>query len=171
MKRRACLVFAFAAGLAGGARSDTQGLRNWFDDPFFQVADSLPGCPVPAGPLITEAEMKAESHSRAERGTTCWLSGACSEPNAYLYDARIAQHIREELGVQGRASLWITVKRRFVWLEGCVTDGAQAAQLESRLKAVPQVERVFVDVMTGVDGKPPYRTLRKPDHKDKKNGP
>lgn len=158
MARHARCICALALLVAGAAHADSQALRNWFDDPFFQIADRMPGCPVPLGPLLTESEMKAESHSRAERGTTCWLSGACSEPNAYLYDAGIARHIREQVTVQGAASLWITVKRRFVWLEGCVMGQEQAAELERRLKDVPQVERVLIDVMTGAEGRPPYRT-------------
>jgi len=158
MTGHARLICVLVLLVAGAAHADRHALRSWFDDPFFQIADSMPGCPLPLGPLLTESEMKAESHSRAERGTTCWLTGACSEPNAYLYDAGIARHIREQVTVPGPASLWITVKRRFVWLEGCVSGREQAAELEKRLKDVPQVERVLVDVMTGVEGRPPYRT-------------
>jgi hypothetical protein len=157
MTRHARSFLALALLVAGAALADGGVLRNWFDDPFFQLADSLPGCPVPLGPLVTESEMKAESHARAERGTSCWLSGACSEPNAYMYDARIARYIREHVTVQGAASVWITVQRRFVLIEGCVERGEQASELASRLKDVPDVERVLVDVMTDVQGTPPYR--------------
>lgn len=150
------LLALLLTGTAHAADDST--LRNWFDDPFFQVSDGVPGCPQPLGPLLTETEMKEESHSRAERGTTCWLTGACSQPNAYLYDKGIAQGIRNSLRVSD-ASLWMTVKRRFVWVEGCVARANQAAELEEWLKAVPEVERVFVNVMTGTEGKPPYRTL------------
>ncbi|WP_420476158.1 transporter [Noviherbaspirillum sp. ST9] len=151
------LLFALALTASGAAYADNTALRNWFDDPFFQIADTMPGCPVPLGPLLTDTEMKAESHARAERGTSCWLSGACVEPNAYRYDAEIARYIRKHVTVHGAASLWITVKRRFVWIEGCVERREQASDMESRLKDVPDVERVFADVMTGVEGSPPYR--------------
>lgn len=157
MARHARLAFALAWLVAGTSHADGATLRNWFDDPFFQIADGMPECPRPLGPLLTESEMKTESHARAERGTSCWLSGACSEPNAYLYDAGIARHIREHVAVEGSASLWITVKRRFVWIEGCVERREQATELESRLKDVPHVERVLVNVMTGVKDRPPYR--------------
>jgi len=151
----ACLI---ACLQAGAAYAGEPMLRNWFNDPFFQIADGLPGCPAPLGPLLSETEMKSESHARAERGTSCWLAGSCSEPNAYRYDAGIARDIRDRVSVPGDASLWITVKRRFVWLEGCIADARQAEAVERELKSVPQVERVLVDVMTGTQGSPPYRT-------------
>lgn len=136
-------------------------LKNWFGDPFFQIAGDVPACPVPLGPLLTEAEMKGEAHSRAERGTSCWMAGQCRQPNAYLYDAAIAQAIRgrmmsEEL--RG-SSVWITVKRRFVWAEGCVAGAAQAAHIEAVLREVPDVERVFINLMPATAGRPPYPAL------------
>lgn len=137
-------------------------LKNWFGDPFFHIGNGFPRCPVPRGPLLSEAEMRAESHSRIERGTSCWMAGECAQPNAYLYDAGIADAIRERMGQDPAlrdASVWITVKRRFVWAEGCVTQAGQAARIEDLLKQVPEVERVFVDVMTGSDEKPPYPVL------------
>jgi hypothetical protein len=153
-------LISLALLLAGAACADDgSGLKNWFGDPFFRLVEGVPNCPTPLGPLQTESEMKSESHSRAERGTTCWMSGACSQPNAYLYDPEIAKLVREKLRVEGDASLWVTVKRRFVWVEGCVTRAGQAAELENQVKALPDVERVFVNVMTGAAGKPPYRTL------------
>ena len=159
MPRAVNLALVFFLSLAGTVHAENQPLRDWFNDPFFQIADGMPGCPVPRGPLLTESEMKAESHSRAERGTTCWLTGACAEPNAYRYDTKIADHIRERVKVSGPGSLWITVKRRIVWVEGCVARQEQSRELEGWLKDVPDVERVLVDVMTGVEGRPPYRTL------------
>ncbi|HYD60745.1 MAG TPA: hypothetical protein VEC35_10345 [Noviherbaspirillum sp.] len=139
--------------------ADDASLKNWFDDPFFQVSDGIAGCPRPLGPLLTESEMKSESHSRAERGTSCWMSGACSQPNAYMYDQEIARGVRERLRAGADTSLWITVKRRFVWVEGCVAHPAQTADLESQVKSLPNVEHVLVNVMTGTRDKPPYRTL------------
>jgi hypothetical protein len=154
------VVFALS-GAAVCAQGDAP-LKNWFNDPFFPLTQDIGQCPVPRGALMTEAEMKAESHSRIERGTTCWMSGRCKEPNAYLYDAGIGKAIRERFAgdpaLRG-TSLWITVKRRFVWVEGCVPDAARAPQLEAMFSAVPEVERVLVNVMQGVDGKPPYARL------------
>jgi len=161
--RAQCVTAGLAAAclLAGGnlqAGEDTA-LKNWFGDPFFQVADTLPRCPQPLGPLLTESGMKSEAHSRAERGTTCWMAGDCRLPNAYHYDAAIAEAIRERMPAVHDANLWITVKRRFVWLEGCMADTSKVAELERLLKAVPDVEHVFVNVMKGSEGRPPYPAL------------
>lgn len=164
---RKILVLMLAGSICGlgAAAADNAALRNWFGDPFFQVSKDLPHCPVPLGPLLTEAEMKGESHSRVERGTSCWLAGECKQPNAYLYDAAIADAIRQRLAddpdFKG-ASLWITVKRRFVWAEGCIVNPEQARAIETLLKSVPDVERVIVNLMPGVSGKPPYRVLPAP---------
>ena len=138
-------------------------LKNWFNDPFIQVRNNIPQCPLPLGPLQTEQEMKEESHSRVERGTSCWLAGKCAEPNAYRYDAPIAKavedHFRSSDAFQ-QSSLWITVKRRFVWVEGCVDPAISAAALEAAVKSIPDVERVLVNIMPGTAGKPPYLVAR-----------
>ncbi|HTD04834.1 BON domain-containing protein [Undibacterium sp.] len=144
-------VFAWCAG--------PPVLKNWFNDPFIQLSRALPACPVPLGPMMAEADIKQEEHSRVERGTTCWLSGKCEKPNAYMYDQDIAGAVRQSFGdgaAFGDSSLWITVKRKFVWVEGCMADPSQSAALEKMLRAAPHVEAVFIDVMRGVEGKPPY---------------
>lgn len=166
MNRSASVLFTVFGLLGAGARAqDNAPLKNWFNDPFFPLVQQMEQCPVPRGPLMTEAEMKAESHSRIERGTTCWMTGRCKEPNAYLYDAGIGEAIRERFAGDSALrgmSLWITVKRRFVWVEGCVPDASRAAELETMFRAVPDVERVLVNVMQGTDGKPPYARLDSP---------
>jgi hypothetical protein len=154
--------------LAGAAGADEPAvLKNWFDDPFFQVRDGIMNCPQPLGPLLTEAEMKSEAHSRIERGTSCWMSGQCKEPNTYRYDAGIGKAIearfRSEPGFRD-ASLWITVKRKFVWVEGCVGRKEEAQELERLVLSVPDVERAIVNVRTAVDGEPPY-PVRPPEPK------
>lgn len=160
-RKTAFAALALAAACAQGADGST--LKNWFNDPFFQVSTGIPDCPLPLGPLLTEAEMKAESHSRAERGTSCWMAGECKQPNAYLYDAGIAQTIRQRFqstAAFDKDSLWIMVSRRFVWAEGCVADSREAAEIEALLRAVPDVERVLVNVTTPAMQRPAYRTLR-----------
>ena len=86
------------------AQSPTE-RRNWFDDPFFQVTTRVPGCPVPAGPFLTEAEERVQSHGRAERGTTCWLAGKCEQPNSYAYDKDIAQAVQQAFHTRERATI------------------------------------------------------------------
>jgi hypothetical protein len=156
----ACVALLWSAGAM--AQADGAQLKNWFDDPFFKLSDALPGCPVPRGPLMTAAEMKSESHSRIERGTSCYMAGSCKQPNAYLYDAGIAQDIQRALAGHAalrNTSLWITVKRRFVWLEGCAADMDQVRMLAAALRGRADVEMVLVNVMQGTTGKTPYPIL------------
>jgi hypothetical protein len=137
-------------------------LGNWFNDPFIQVRSALADCPTPLGPLSRRSTIASEEHSRVERGTSCWLAGQCEKPNAYFYDAAIAQDLAARLqgtGLFARTSLWITVKRRFVWIEGCAADPASAATLEEWAKSTPQVQLVFVNVRVDPAAKPPYVTL------------
>jgi hypothetical protein len=122
-----------ACSVCATAEADSIIRKNWFSDPFFQVRAGVARCPVPRGPLLTEAEMKSESHSRVERGTSCWMAGKCARPNAYLYDAALAKtvHARFDHSEAFKdASLWITIKRKFVWVEGCVAAGADRTGLK-----------------------------------------
>lgn len=144
--------------LAGAA--DEQ-LLNRFDDPFDAISADLPGCPEPLGPRVTAAQARVQAHHRAERGTTCWLQGACSEPNAYRYDAGIATALRA--GLAGApalhpSSLWATVQGRVVYLEGCVARADQAAALEAWARGLPNVQQAVALVRVG-QGPVPYRRL------------
>ena len=49
MPRAVNLAFVLFLILAGPARPENQSLRNWFNDPFFQIADGMPDCPVMNG--------------------------------------------------------------------------------------------------------------------------
>jgi hypothetical protein len=127
-------------------------LKNHYNDPFIQVTNGVAKCPQPRGPLMTLAEANAEAHPRIERGTTCFMSGKCKEPNAYRYDARIGE--ASKLAVENtvkktpslaKTSVWITVQRRFVFAHGCVSAKAQVRQFETLLKSVPDVEYVSAD--------------------------
>jgi len=142
--------------------------RNWFDDPFFQVSAQVPNCPVPAGPFITDAERRVQSHGRAERGTTCWLVGKCERPNSYAYDQDIAQAVQaafKDRNPAPRSSLWVTVQRRIVYVEGCVADTRDpqlVPKIEAMLLAVPDVERAIANVHVKGRGRPHYRLLDAP---------
>ena len=147
--------------IASSATSDST-LRNWFDDPFFQVRSSIPGCPEPLGPRTTGDEMKTQTHNRSERGTRCWLEGRCRLPNSFLYDPEIASAVGNRFSkpaVLADATLWVTVQRRIVWIEGCVGRSHRSGQIEKLLKDVPDVELVIVNVSKDRRQKPPYRTL------------
>jgi hypothetical protein len=136
--------------------------KNYFDDPFVQVTSGFPACPVPEGPLITESEMRTQAHSRTERGTRCYLSGACRLPNSYRYDkeivARVRQHILHD-GRFGATSVWVLGQRRWVSLKGCVRTRAQAAELARLVREVDEVEAVIDELMVGTAGTPKYRTV------------
>lgn len=136
-------------------------LENWFEDPFFMISSDLAACPVPLGPYITEAQRNAQSHGRAERGTSCYEAGLCSRPNSYLYDRDIAQALRHRLagasGLPG-STLWVTVQRRFITVEGCISASGSIPEIESFMRELPDVERVIVNVRVGSGTTAPYRT-------------
>lgn len=166
------LAVASAACFVGGKASaqtassaDANAVKNWYNDPFFALSGDMPACRTPLGPLMTKAEADDDAHYRVERGTTCWLAHKCTKPNSYLYDADIAAAIRQQL--QGDAmladtSVWITVQRRFVYAEGCVSAGFDSAALERRLAAIADVEQVFVRVTPDPRGALPYKTRAQP---------
>lgn len=133
--------------------------RNWFNDPFFTVSSSIAACQLPRGPLMTKEEMDHDSHARVERGTRCYQQGECSRPNSYLYDPDIARNVLAAL--QGSrllrgTSLWVTVQRRWIFIQGCVDSMSKKRRLESLAAAIPDVEHVFVDVTTDPRKPPPY---------------
>lgn len=134
-------------------------LKKWYHDPYFTVRQALPNCPRPLGPYTSEAEMKQQAHWRAERGTSCWLAGRCQKANAYLYDADIAADLQRRFAAShayAQASLWLTVQRRFVYVEGCMRDRRVLRGLEAFVRRTPDVELVNINVMQGSQGKPPY---------------
>ncbi|WP_225547471.1 BON domain-containing protein [Chromobacterium violaceum] len=152
-----CLMLACAAALAAPP------LKNWFNDPFIQVRGRIAACPVPLGPFSTEAEMKQQAHSRIERGTSCWLAKQCAKPNAYMYDADIAADLRRRFAKSRRfanTSLWLTVQRRFVYVEGCVRSRNDASGIEAFIKRTPDVQLVIANIIVGA-GKPNYAVMPK----------
>jgi BON domain len=150
---------------AASAADDIPGeRRNWFDDPFIQVTASMPTCPVPDAPLLTEEQMRREAHYRAERGTSCFQAGRCRLPNAYLYDKEIAPRVVKAIHADGRfadTSVWIEGQRRWVWLKGCVARGEQKPALEQLVRAIDDVEAVIDQLQIGTSASPPpYRTAQ-----------
>lgn len=163
MRAPRLLVALFALAAAGAS---AQTLRNWFDDPFFQLGAGVAGCPEPAGPRVTEAESLGQSHRRAEKGTTCWLAKEqdCDQASAFAYDRAIAARIRELAAADprlARDSLWVTVQGRVVYAEGCVVDASEGPRLEAWLRSIPHVQQAMAIVTVEASGKPPYRLFSK----------
>ena len=118
---------------------------NYYDDPFVQVTSSIAACPVPTGPLVSADEAKAASHWRVERGTSCFQTGRCRLPNAYLYDKeivpRVAQFLKQS-DLFDHTSIWIYGQRRWVFVMGCVSSEEQGMALEQAVRQVDDVEAV-----------------------------
>ena len=154
---------ALAHAQAGASAPAPAERRNWFDDPFVQATHGLPGCPIPDPPLLTEPQMQHETHWRAERGTSCYRSGRCRLPNAYLYDKEIAPRVVKAIDAAGtydNTSVWVEGQRRWVWLKGCVSTPEQAAELERMVRLIDDVEAVIPQLIVGTTmppGKPVYR--------------
>ena len=156
MKRMlACLALVVGGG-AIGAEAE----RNFFGDPFVQATLAIPACPVPAGPLSTERERRAEAHWRVERGTSCFRAGRCRLANSYLYDAELVPRVARFIQRSGRfddTSVWVEGQRRWIWLKGCVRDAKQAAELERAVRGVDDVEAVIPSLTVGTTTRAPYR--------------
>jgi len=138
------LALACSAVALMGA-GDAEPAGNVFNDPFEPVTAGVAACPTPEGPRYTAAQARAESHGRAERGTSCFLSGRCRLSNAYLYDQEIAPRVQRFLTQDGRyarSSLWIVVQRRWVFLMGCVASEDMGRAAERDILSVDDVERV-----------------------------
>ena len=139
--------------LPAAANAQVQGMEtpaNHFNDPFVQVTGGLPDCPVPAGPALTLAEARAQSHWRSERGTSCYQSGRCRLPNSYLYDQEIIPRVRKAILSDGRfaqTSVWAEGQRRWVWLKGCVGSAEQSSALEQLVRGIDDVEAVVNELV------------------------
>lgn len=140
-------------------------------DPFFQISKAISACPTPLGPLETEKEWLGDSHYRIERGNSCWIEGRCRLSNAYLYDAEIAEAVQRRLANinyathwREQSTLWLTLQRRFIYVEGCVAPGFDKHTFLAELAKTADVERVIDNTI--VDPRAaqlPYRTLANPD--------
>jgi osmotically-inducible protein OsmY len=153
---RAALLVALLAGSAAA-----QERRNWFDDPFLPATKGLPGCAEPAPPGMTEAEMRAEAHVRAQHGTSCYRVGRCRLPNSYLYDKELIPRVAQSLQSDGRfddTSVWVLGERRLVTLMGCVRTAEQAEQMEKTVQLVDDVMGVINLLSVGAAAAPRYRT-------------
>lgn len=159
------MLTAVVPARADGARA------NHGNDPFFQISHAVPACPAPLGPLETEQEWLGESHYRIERGNSCWWEGRCRLPNGYLYDKEIEEAVKRRLTNiepathwREQTTLWLTLQRRFIYVEGCVAPGFDRHAFLSELAKTADVERVLDTTTTDpASGALPYRTQADPD--------
>jgi hypothetical protein len=159
-----CIASAFVASLLFSASCRVfaqadEPRTNAFDDPFEQATQAIRPCPPAEPPLVTAAEVRAQSHMRAEKGTTCHYYGRCRLPNAYLYDKEIVPRVVRFIQLDGRfadSTIWVLGQRRVVYLKGCLASAEQERVLVNEVRLIDDVEAVIDELMVGGDGKPPY---------------
>ena len=159
MSARAVLVACALAVSSAPQAQPAEPRSNVFDDPFVQATHAIAACPPAEPPLVTAAEARAQSHMRAEKGTTCHYHGRCRLPNAYLYDKEIVPRVVRFIQLDDRfanSTIWVLGQRRWVYLKGCVASAEQATALEHEVRLIDDVEAVIDELMVGGDGKPPY---------------
>jgi hypothetical protein len=140
-------------------------------DPFLQISKAINECPTPLGPFETEKEWLDDSHYRIERGNSCWIEGRCRLPNAYLYDAEIAEAVQRRLANlnyathwREQSTLWLTLQRRFIYVEGCIAPGFDKRTFLAELAKTADVERVIDNTIIDPHAAQlPYRTQANPD--------
>lgn len=160
---RLTAVVALAACACAGAAERL--LVNPFHDPFEQVTDGSPGCPVPEPPTYTEHDMHLAEHHRVEQGNSCFLAGLCRYSSSFDYDAGIARALAARLRAAPElrgSSVWILVQGRFVQLQGCVRDPAQARAAEAIARATPDVQAVLPELRVGASARLPYAAVGAP---------
>ena len=148
--KKSCVCIAACVAALAIAQPAPEQPANHFNDPFVQVTSGIEACPPQTGPLITLADRRAQEHGRVERGTSCYRSGRCRLPNAYLYDAEIIPRVRQAILYDGRftgTSVWAEGQRRWVWLKGCVRSRDEAAALEQLVRNIDDVEAVINELV------------------------
>jgi hypothetical protein len=135
---------------------DAQAPQTYLLDPFAQATSGYDGCPAPKPPLLDEREMRAQAHSRAERGTSCCLAGTCECGGAYKHDAEINERVVEAIRADKRfrdTAVWVTTTRQFVTLQGCVRNPALKKALERVAKRQVGVALVWNETAAGRPGR------------------
>ncbi|MBL8288311.1 MAG: BON domain-containing protein [Rubrivivax sp.] len=162
MRRLASALLLSTLAVAGRICPAAEALENWFNDPFVPLSHAVAGCPEPKGPRMSAADRLSQSHHRAERGTTCWLRGECERPNAYEYDASIAEQLaaawKRHPELQ-QSSIWLTVQGRIVFLDGCASRPGFAQDAERLARSVPRVALAVARVAASTAGRLPYPPL------------
>jgi hypothetical protein len=158
--RSARVLFAFLALLATPWALAQPMPHNAFGDPFESVTQAIAACPVPLGPHYTPEQVREQAHYRSHQGTSCYRSGRCRLPNAYLYDQDIIPRVVQYIQLDGRfndTSVWVIGERRLVTLLGCVQTAQQREALEQAVRLVDDVVNV-INWLSIPGDKPRYPT-------------
>jgi hypothetical protein len=142
------LIAVLAASAAVSRADDAR--ENRGHDPFLHVSGAIAGCAAPPGPAETDQEWLDEAHYRIERGNSCWIAGRCRLSNSYDYDREIAESVTRRLNSlnasmqwREKTSLWLTIQRRFIYLDGCVARDFDKTGFVSALGETADVEKVI----------------------------
>ena len=142
------LLALLAASPVPVRADDTRANRG--NDPFLHVSSAVEDCAAPRGPFETEQEWLDEAHYRIERGNSCWIAGRCRLSNSYDYDREIAESVTRRLNSlnasmqwREKTSLWLTIQRRFIYLDGCVARDFDKTGFVSALGETADVEKVI----------------------------
>lgn len=150
---------------AASAASTPRPAGNLFNEPFMQLSKGIPGCVAPRGPWLTEEQLVADSHWRANSGVSCYVAGKCRLMNSYMYDKDIGERVKTTFERDGRfddASIWVHVQRRMVTVMGCVKSAEQAALLKDTMAAIDDVTTVIDQTSVGVTRSPKYTPASAP---------
>jgi hypothetical protein len=135
---------------------DAQAPESYQLDPFAAASSGYDACPAVTPPVLDEQQMRAQAHSRAERGTSCCLAGTCECGGPYKHDTEINDRVVAAIGADRRfrdTAIWVTTTRGFVTLQGCVRSSAQKDALGRAVKRLPGVVLVWNETTAGRKGK------------------
>jgi BON domain len=150
MKRPGFLIIISIALLGSAVHALDPVAQGHFDDPFMQITNGIAACPVQERAKLSPEEIRAETHWRSERGTSCYRAGRCRHPNAYLYDNELATRVLKSILADGRfanTSLWMEGYRRWIVLKGCVSSQEQLQEAERVVRNIDDVEAVINELM------------------------
>jgi hypothetical protein len=146
-KTLAFIAVLAVSSLTLGADDERENRGN---DPFLHVSSAIADCAAPRGPSETAQEWLDEAHYRIERGNSCWIAGRCRLANSYDYDKEIAESVTRRLNAlntstqwREKTSLWLTLQRRFIYVDGCVARDFDKARFLSQLGETADVETVI----------------------------
>jgi hypothetical protein len=145
MNLRTSLAVAML-GVASGAAPEVS--QSYLLDPFAQATDGDRRCSPVSAPVLDEQQMRAQAHSRAERGTSCCLAGTCECGGPYKHDAEINDRVVASIRADTRfrdTAVWVTTTRGFVTLQGCVRSQSQKTALGQLVKRQPGVVLVWTE--------------------------